>query len=61
MLAKLTSIRELTSAEELVMDVRYGGMPVATAERSMRLFAAEVLPALQQLDAPLAVEVSGSA
>ena len=60
-LAKLTSIRELTSAEELVMDVRYGGMPVATAERSMRLFAAEVLPALKQLDAPLAVEVSGSA
>ena len=60
-LAKLTEIRELTSAEELVMNLRYGGMPVATAERSMRLFAAEVLPALHELEAPLAVEVSGSA
>jgi len=28
----------------------YGGMPAADAERSQRLFAAEVLPALQALD-----------
>ena len=31
------------------------------AERSMRLFASEVLPRLQKLDAPLHFEMSGSA
>jgi hypothetical protein len=28
---------------------KYGGMPMEQAERSMRLFAREVMPALQDL------------
>ncbi len=39
---------------------RMGGMPVETAERSMRLFASEVLPALQAMDAPLSPEMTGA-
>ena len=52
-LEKLHAIQETTGAEELVMNFRMGGMPVETAERSMRLFASEVLPALQAMEAPL--------
>ena len=28
---------------------KYGSMPMATAEKSMRLFAKEVMPALKEL------------
>ena len=49
-LEKLRHIQQMTGADELIMNFRYGGMPAATAERSMRLFAAEVLPALHALD-----------
>ncbi len=58
---KLKLIQEMTSAEEVVLNMRFGTMPVETAERSMRLFATEVLPRLQKLDAPLHFEMSGSA
>ncbi len=58
---KLVHIQRMTSAEEIVLNFRYGGMPVATAERSMRLFAAEVLPRLHELDAPLHTEMAGAA
>jgi hypothetical protein len=43
---KLKHIQRMTSAEEFVINPRFGAMPVETAERSMRLFAAEVLPAV---------------
>ena len=43
----------MTSAEEFVLNFRFGGMPVETAERSMRLFAKEVLPKLHAMPAPL--------
>lgn len=50
---KLQHVQRMTSAEELILNFRYGAMPAQTAERSMRLFAAEVLPRLHELDAPL--------
>jgi alkanesulfonate monooxygenase SsuD/methylene tetrahydromethanopterin reductase-like flavin-dependent oxidoreductase (luciferase family) len=52
---KLKHVQETTSAEELILNFRFGGMPVETAERSTRLFATEVLDRLHALDAPLHV------
>jgi hypothetical protein len=41
---------------------KYGAMPMAAAEKSMRLFAKEVLPALQELNpTPLAATARTSA
>ena len=54
-LAKLEHVQGMTSAEELILNFRFGAMPAATAERSMRLFAKEVLPKLQKMEAPLHV------
>jgi alkanesulfonate monooxygenase SsuD/methylene tetrahydromethanopterin reductase-like flavin-dependent oxidoreductase (luciferase family) len=58
---KLKMVQRTTSAEELVVNFRYGAMPAETAERSMRLFAAEVLPRLHELDAPLHPDMTGVA
>jgi len=44
---KLKQIQDITSAEQFIAVFNYGGMDLATAERNMRLFAAEVLPAIQ--------------
>ena len=52
-LAKLKHAQETTSAEDFVLNFRFGAMPAATAERSMRLFAQEVLPKLHAMEAPL--------
>jgi alkanesulfonate monooxygenase SsuD/methylene tetrahydromethanopterin reductase-like flavin-dependent oxidoreductase (luciferase family) len=60
-LEKLQHVQRMTSAEEIIINVRYGAMPAATAERSMRLFAAEVLPRLHQMDAPLHPDMAGAA
>lgn len=60
-LEKLIHIQRTTSAEELILNFRFGAMPAAAAERSMRLFAAEVLPKLHQLDAPLYADMTGTA
>jgi alkanesulfonate monooxygenase SsuD/methylene tetrahydromethanopterin reductase-like flavin-dependent oxidoreductase (luciferase family) len=60
-LEKLAHVQRMTSAEELILNFRFGAMPAATAERSMRLFAAEVLPRLHALDAPLHPDMVGSA
>jgi len=52
-------IRRRTGAEHFNGTFSYGGMPYDIAEHSMRLFAAEVLPALKRLapsDDPLAVD-----
>lgn len=43
-------IWEHTRCSTLVTVFRFGAMPYETAERSMRLFSSEVLPALSQLD-----------
>jgi alkanesulfonate monooxygenase SsuD/methylene tetrahydromethanopterin reductase-like flavin-dependent oxidoreductase (luciferase family) len=47
-LAKLRRRRELLGEFELNLIVHYGGMPLEEAERSLRLFAAEVLPELHR-------------
>lgn len=60
-LAKLVHIQRMTSAEELILNFRFGAMPVEVAERSMRLFAAEVLPKLHTLEAPLHPDAVGTA
>lgn len=57
---KLKEIQSKTSAEEFVLNVRFGAMPAEQAERSMRLFAKEVLPRLHELDAPLAANMRGA-
>jgi alkanesulfonate monooxygenase SsuD/methylene tetrahydromethanopterin reductase-like flavin-dependent oxidoreductase (luciferase family) len=59
-LEKLVHVQRMTSAEELILNFRYGAMPAQTAERSMRLFAAEVLPRLHALDAPLHTDMVGT-
>lgn len=43
---KLRTIRETTDAAEFVGVFTFGDLPVELAERSMRLFAADVLPVL---------------
>jgi len=46
---KVTSFCDLVGADGYVGVFRFGGMPADVAERSMRLFAAEVMPELQAL------------
>lgn len=47
---RLTTLQRRINLEELVIHVFYGGMPVEKAERSMRLFAERVLPAVRAID-----------
>jgi alkanesulfonate monooxygenase SsuD/methylene tetrahydromethanopterin reductase-like flavin-dependent oxidoreductase (luciferase family) len=58
-LEKLINIQRMTSAEEIIVNFRFGAMPAATAERSMRLFAAEVLPKIHAVEAPLHADMTG--
>ncbi|WP_033287663.1 LLM class flavin-dependent oxidoreductase [Amycolatopsis jejuensis] len=58
---QLLHIQEMTGAAEFVLTFRFGTMPVETAERSMRLFAQEVLPRLQSFDARLTGATDGTA
>jgi alkanesulfonate monooxygenase SsuD/methylene tetrahydromethanopterin reductase-like flavin-dependent oxidoreductase (luciferase family) len=44
----LHTIRDTMDAAEFVGVFKYGGMPLEEAERSMRLFAREVLPKIQR-------------
>ncbi|MBO9694691.1 MAG: LLM class flavin-dependent oxidoreductase [Sphingopyxis sp.] len=53
LIAKVTDIQNKTSAKEIVLAFNYGGMSRAQAEKSMRLFAREVLPAVQAIPATL--------
>jgi alkanesulfonate monooxygenase SsuD/methylene tetrahydromethanopterin reductase-like flavin-dependent oxidoreductase (luciferase family) len=46
-------LQERTSAAEVVVIFQYGGISDVKAERSMRLFARECLPALQAMKTPL--------
>jgi alkanesulfonate monooxygenase SsuD/methylene tetrahydromethanopterin reductase-like flavin-dependent oxidoreductase (luciferase family) len=46
---KIVDIRSRVGAETFVGVFSYAGMPIAEAERSMRLFAQEVMPQLQRL------------
>lgn len=47
---KLMTVCGITGADHLIAVPKYGGMPLAEAEASMRLFAREVLPALQRVE-----------
>ena len=53
---RATDLAEQFGCEEIMFVFRYGGMPMDLAEKSMRLFAKEVLPALQALN-PQPIEV----
>lgn len=45
--AKVRELRAMTGAARLLLNVRYGEMPAAEAETSVRLFAEEALPLIQ--------------
>jgi alkanesulfonate monooxygenase SsuD/methylene tetrahydromethanopterin reductase-like flavin-dependent oxidoreductase (luciferase family) len=47
--AKIAEIERLMHPDHFVAVLKYGGMPFAEAEASMRLFAAEALPAVKQI------------
>lgn len=51
--AKIKAAQEACSFQEITLVTHFGDMPHAEAMNSTRLFAAEVLPALQTMDAPL--------
>jgi len=57
---KLKAIQQVTGAEEFVFNFKYGTMPVEAAERSMRLFAAEVLPRLHELQPTIDPALTGA-
>jgi alkanesulfonate monooxygenase SsuD/methylene tetrahydromethanopterin reductase-like flavin-dependent oxidoreductase (luciferase family) len=46
---KIVTFADLIESDSFVGVFRYGGMPVETAEASMRLFAREVLPELKKV------------
>ncbi|MGE0679679.1 MAG: hypothetical protein AB7P69_02055 [Candidatus Binatia bacterium] len=48
-IAKAKRLAEAFGTSEIMFIFKYGGMPMAAAEQSMRLFAREVLPALKEL------------
>ena len=58
---RLRFIQRMTGAREFVIVFKYGTMPYAVAERSLRLFAEGALPALHAFDpAPAAAARSSS-
>ena len=50
---KIKAMQRSISAEKLVIHVFYGGMPRDKAEKSLRLFAREVLPEVQAMSTPI--------
>jgi len=48
-IAKVKQLAEAFGTSEIMFIFRYGGMPMKAAEKSMRLFAREVLPASKAL------------
>jgi alkanesulfonate monooxygenase SsuD/methylene tetrahydromethanopterin reductase-like flavin-dependent oxidoreductase (luciferase family) len=52
-IAKIKTLQHALSLEMLVVHVFYGGMPRHKAEKSLRLFAKEVLPAVQAMPTPI--------
>lgn len=49
-IAQTTALAEAFGADEVMFVFKYGGLPLAEAEKSLKLFADEVLPALQAVD-----------
>lgn len=46
---RATELANAFGTDEIMFIFKYGSMPMATAEKSMRLFAKEVMPALKEL------------
>ena len=49
-IARATELARAFGTNELMFIFKYGSMPMAEAEKSMRLFAREVMPALKELN-----------
>jgi alkanesulfonate monooxygenase SsuD/methylene tetrahydromethanopterin reductase-like flavin-dependent oxidoreductase (luciferase family) len=49
-IARATELAQAFGTDELMFIFKYGAMPIAAAEKSMRLFAKEVMPALKELN-----------
>jgi len=47
--ARATELANAFGTDEIMFIFKYGAMPMAVAEKSMRLFAKEVMPALKEL------------
>jgi alkanesulfonate monooxygenase SsuD/methylene tetrahydromethanopterin reductase-like flavin-dependent oxidoreductase (luciferase family) len=58
---RIKTIRDAISLEMVVVHVFYGGMPRDKAEKSLRLFAEKVLPAIHAMDTPINPESLGAA
>lgn len=50
---RIKAVQWAISLETLVIHVFYGGMPKEKAEKSLRLFAEKVLPAVHAMDTPI--------
>jgi len=50
---KISTLQRAISLEMVVIHFFYGGMPRAKAEKSLRLFAEKVLPAVQAMPTPI--------
>lgn len=55
---RMRTLQRRINLEELVIHVFYGGMPVEKAERSLRLFAEKVLPAIHAIDVSIPENVT---
>jgi alkanesulfonate monooxygenase SsuD/methylene tetrahydromethanopterin reductase-like flavin-dependent oxidoreductase (luciferase family) len=60
-LEKITTVQEAVSLGYLVIHAFYADMPKEKAEKSLRLFAQEVLPALHEMLTPIHPQSLGSA
>ena len=50
---KISTLQRAISLEMVVIHFFYGGMPRTKAEKSLRLFAEKVLPAVQAMPTPI--------
>lgn len=57
---RASELAEIFGTEEIMFIFKYGSMPMRIAERSMQLFAREVMPVLRALN-PRAIEVRAAA
>ena len=49
MIKRATELATAFGTDEIMFIFKYGSMPMATTEKSIRLFAKEVMPALKEL------------
>jgi alkanesulfonate monooxygenase SsuD/methylene tetrahydromethanopterin reductase-like flavin-dependent oxidoreductase (luciferase family) len=57
---RATELANSFGTDEIMFIFKYGSMPMAATEKSMRLFATEVMPALKELN-PMPLTVNGRA